>query len=1054
MRPIKLEMSAFGSYSGKTVIDFTNTKSGLFLITGDTGAGKTTIFDAITYALYGQTSGGKRDGNMMRSQYASEETDTYVEFSFSYRNEIYTIRRNPEYQRLGKRRYADGSPRFVKEASKVELFLPDGNVFQGKKKEIDQKIVEIMGMDAEQFTQIAMIAQGDFLKLLHAESKERKKIFSEIFHTRYYYQVQELLKKQSQDLYYQLQDSMKDFKREMERVEYDEELPEMKEWEELLKLSIPTYEDVIRILKIYIEQGNEREKRIIKQEENALHRLEKIKEEIKNAEVLNKIFDEFTVVCEESQNLKEQKADYKEREEKIKNLKEAEKIVPLYKNAKDSKKVYEDSQKEIDALKERLAMCEEKLEEKSAEWKKVRKAFGEQEPSWVDEIHTLRNALPKYETAEKLAVKKEQIQKKSQTAIDILQNQTANLVKVLEEKEKNKAVCEENLSCESEIVKTLNLQENLQIVINKVVMTKEKLDNLALKRCECARKASKWKDETNRYRECNVLYEEKYQEFLNEQAGILAFKLEEGMACPVCGSTTHPKVKILKEGAPTQQEVEDAKIKRNQFEKERDKALAQYQKILQEYEAEKAAMILLYKDVCGKDKSAEDGLEIIKGNVEQIEKETLGKTVEVEKKLTLLKKGLKSYKVSFEKVKILENQEKELRNSISAQESICQDFNLQLERIVSELAVYQEKLEYPSMRDAEHRLRIIENQLASKKSQLEDLEKSVRNIQGEKQTLTGKIQNGEENCKSAEKRMKRMNEEFNLILLENQLDEEEFYILLKMRTDLPKLENEVQVYHQKVQENSWKIENLKQQLNGKERIKTGEMKLSAEEETMLVKKRKEQQLRLYAMNKNNKAAKEQLKKIYSQQEDLQKKYEMISNLSKTANGNLSGSVKLDFETYVQRQYFKQIIHAANKRLAQMTSNEFILQCRDVQKLGSQGQAGLDLDVYHMVSDSVRDVKTLSGGESFMASLSMALGLADIVQNAIGGIKLETMFVDEGFGSLDDVSREQAIKVLNELAGDNRLVGIISHVNELKEQIDTKLIVSKTEKGSVVRWSVV
>ena len=167
-----------------TFIVFSKINNGLFLITGDTGAGKTTIFDAITFALYGETSGGKRDGNMMRSQYADETSETYVEFEFDYRKERFIIRRNPEYLRLGKRKYADGTPRYVKETSKVELTLPDGNVFVGKKKETDAKIVEILGVDADQFTQIAMIAQGDFLKLLHAESKERRKIFSRIFHTK------------------------------------------------------------------------------------------------------------------------------------------------------------------------------------------------------------------------------------------------------------------------------------------------------------------------------------------------------------------------------------------------------------------------------------------------------------------------------------------------------------------------------------------------------------------------------------------------------------------------------------------------------------------------------------------------------------------------------------------------------------------------------------------------------------------------------------------------------------------------------------------------------
>ena len=230
------------------------------------------------------------------------------------------------------------------------------------------------------------------------------------------------------------------------------------------------------------------------------------------------------------------------------------------------------------------------------------------------------------------------------------------------------------------------------------------------------------------------------------------------------------------------------------------------------------------------------------------------------------------------------------------------------------------------------------------------------------------------------------------------------------------------------------------------------LKLEAEELSRKIRDIRGGQIRLGGMNSKNREIREELRKEFEKKGDLQRQYELVGNLSRTANGNLSGAVKLDFETYVQRQYFKQIIQAANKRLIQMTNNEFILQCRDVKSLGSQGQAGLDLDVLHLLSGTVRDVKTLSGGESFMASLSMALGLADIVQNTAGAVHLDTMFVDEGFGSLDDGSREQAIKVLNELAGDSRLVGIISHVNELKEQIDNKLIVTKTEKGSSVRWS--
>ncbi|MDE6937866.1 MAG: SMC family ATPase, partial [Lachnospiraceae bacterium] len=270
--------------------------------------------------------------------------------------------------------------------------------------------------------------------------------------------------------------------------------------------------------------------------------------------------------------------------------------------------------------------------------------------------------------------------------------------------------------------------------------------------------------------------------------------------------------------------------------------------------------------------------------------------------------------------------------------------------------------------------------------------------------------------------------------------------------DMAELERRIEDFHTRALEVSGRKKSLKEQLEGKERADLVRLGESIREVLQKQKKAQEEYVRLYSTNQRNKEVRSRLKHFLEKSGDLQKQYELTGNLSRTANGNLSGTVKMDFETYVQRQYFKQIIRAANKRLVQMTSGEFILQCREVKNLASQGQAGLDLDVYHMAGDSVRDVRTLSGGEAFMASLSMALGLADIVQNTAGAIHLDTMFVDEGFGSLDDTARGQAIRILTDLADGNRLVGIISHVNELKEQIDRKLVVTRTDKGSLVKWA--
>ena len=284
-------------------------------------------------------------------------------------------------------------------------------------------------------------------------------------------------------------------------------------------------------------------------------------------------------------------------------------------------------------------------------------------------------------------------------------------------------------------------------------------------------------------------------------------------------------------------------------------------------------------------------------------------------------------------------------------------------------------------------------------------------------------------------------------------DEESYHRKCIKETELEEAERWTEAYQRELQELEANRKLLEQQLKGKEKKDIAQIKQEIKEASEVLEQIRREYMRLHNINEKNREIRDNLRRNFEKNSGLQNQYEIIGNLSKTANGNLSGSAKLDFETYIQRQYFRQIIRAANKRLIRMTSGEFILQCRDVEKLGSQGQAGLELDVYHMATDTIRDVKTLSGGESFMAALSMALGLSDIVQNTAGAIHLDTMFIDEGFGSLDDASRDQAIRVLNDLADKDRLVGIISHVNELKEQIDHKLVVKKTDKGSSVSWSV-
>lgn len=883
MKPVKLTMSAFGSYSGLEQIDFTGIQNGCFLITGDTGAGKTTIFDAVTYALYGRTSGGKRDGNMMRSQYADSDTDTYVEFQFLYRSQKYTVRRNPEYLRPSKRKNVDGTMKFVKETAKVSLLLPDGSEFQGKKKEIDLKIEEIIGLDVNQFTQIAMIAQGDFLKLLHAESKERKQIFSKIFHTRIFWRIQDTLKEQAKELSVQLEKNNMDCKREMERVQFAEEDVRKEQWEALLKLQIPPQKEVLDCVEWICKSGEIREQELRQKNEQQEKQADVLQMELKSRQETNRLFELLKKTQEQLEILKGQEAKAEEMRRQIRDGSRAQKVAAAQEQFQRAKAEYLGLKEGYCAIEQQLKQHEQELETARVFYQEQEQQLKQQEPKMQEQILRIQEILPKLRQLHSL---KQQYRKSEQ-----------------------------------------DMQH-------------------CLKKCQDA----------------SQQYEQLYQKYFEEQAGILAQELQDGKPCPVCGSCSHPKKAVISQEAPDKEQVEKAKEIRDREEANRMQVLERFQAVKGRLESEQ----VMIAEVMEREGKTEADLE----------------ETEAERQLQKLTEDLKKLQSAFQK------RQKD----------------------------YQQLIQEKSR---------LQGQAESKKSQLIIWNKKVK--EGEEYFLR-EFQNQDFQSQKEYEQAKRW--------IENREARE---------ANLKK-------YESAVLEVSSRYDTLKQQTEGKQMasVETLEKELAAVREKLRLSR--EENMTLHTRNEINQRARKTLIRDFSDAQKLRRQYEILGNLSRTANGNLSGSVKLDFETYVQRQYFRQIIHAANVRLAKMTGQEFILQCREIGNLSSQGQAGLDLDVYDLVNDSVRDVKTLSGGESFMASLSMALGLADIVQNTAGAVSLETMFVDEGFGSLDDMARDRAIQILKELAGEKGLVGIISHVNELKEQIEWQLEVKKTDHGSHVKWN--
>lgn len=929
MKPLKLTMSAFGSYAGKNVIDFTGQQQGIFLITGDTGAGKTTIFDAITYALYNQTSGGERNGNMMRSQYARPETETYVELEFLYRGQTYRVRRNPDYKIT--KTLKNGKIREQKVPHSVELTLPDGTVFLEKKNATDAKIIEILGLTADQFSQIVMIAQGDFLKLLYTKSDERKMIFSKLFRTDIYWKIQENLRRKSMEMDERIQENDRAFEQEKSRIM---PLPESEE--------IPLDE--------LVERLRERLKDALKEQNLRRANVEELNKKITKYEEINKLFVSLEKIRQTGKELEARQAESKERRQQIENARKADKVLVAEQQNLRQQQAVEQSAQAIAKMGETLADDQEMFETlktqlQEAEAKQKREAADTQK-----KMLALEQSFPSYEALQNARSEEQQAKK------------------VWEDLRKTS---EESFHKKKAGIAALKEQQKRQEQV--VEQTKKNWEQTSLSASESAKH-----------------YEHMYEAFLKEQAGILAENLSAGCPCPVCGSTVHPDPAKLSDHAVTELEVEQAKKTRAAAEEKRDLAHAAFE-------------------------------------TEKTEKQKLAQAVEKEEADFVLAQT------------IAKQQRKEAEQNY-----------VSLQKIAKQI---REKLVYPSLAEAKKQyavmqkaLEVAEQEIAKKRQKVSELAEAMNTLKGQKLAE-------EENQKTAKKLAVKTEKEYVKLLEKSGFaSEETYHLAILPERSRSKLEREEKEYESQCLRQQSEQKLLEKQVSGKTYTDTTELNEQLKVEKQALKEAEKTYMELHTAYENDRSVLQNCAVYLEKGKKLESEDQVIKSLSKTANGRLSGSAKIDFETYIQRQYFKQIIHEANKRLLTMSNHQFILKLKEEANTGRKTNEGLDLSVYSLVTDSERDVKTLSGGESFLAALAMALGLSDIVERSAGAIHPDMMFIDEGFGSLDAQSRQQAIEVLAELAGDSRMVGIISHVTELKEQIDRKLVVNRTDNGSRAVWA--
>lgn len=916
MRPVKLTMSAFGPYAGCEVVEFDKLGDrGLYLITGDTGAGKTTIFDAIVFALYGEASGDNRETAMFRSKYAKEDFPTFVEMEFLYRNELYIIRRNPEYIRKSKR--GEG---MTKQTADAFLRYPNGRGIVTKVKEVTKAVEELIGLDREQFSQVAMIAQGDFLKLLLAKTEDRIKIFRQIFNTTPYKALQDKLKAESKSLHDKYDEQKRTMNQYLSGIRYHSDSEVGKEAERIVASGLQyEIQDILEILK-----------KLIQEDEQTLFLTNK---KMKEIEDLIAGVDEKIGQAKKIQSAMAQKREAENRLQEnteklqgfLEKLEHERELEPERKELEFKIKKEEESLSDYDRMMG--------IQKKTCEIRKAINHYNTKENELSDLVQTLEKDLA------------ERRQKLSQM------------------KDINITLVESEAECER-MKKKIEILSHLEDLLDKYSSSLSQLNTAQ----EEYLKAQSFMEEISRR------YQDNEKIFLNQQAGILAEGLEEGAPCPVCGATSHPK-KAKTVGQALSKEKLD--IEKNKLEKERDKVLKLSQK---------AAAI-------------HEKVQIFKSNVLEEISKALG-NVEIQG----AKEVIASKKEEFSiKLKTVTDKINEMRSFIQKREKLEKS----IPEMEKDIEKNKEKLKEITEEKSEYKIRLERNETELKQM----IEKLTYKT---KQEAVHKI----DEMKSC-----------FVIMFEN---------LKKAETNYEKCRSEIEQAKNT-------IDTIKVQLEYDENIHLDE--LTNKRDTF------EQNRKILLMEANilgtridiNKNVRISAEKIYNKMKAVEEKWTMVKALSNTANGNISGKEKVFLETYIQMHYFERIINRANIRFLQMSSGQYEL-CRANGAENQRSQSGLDLCVIDHYNGTTRSVKTLSGGEAFKASLSLALGLSDEIHASSGGIRLDTLFVDEGFGSLDEESLNQALNALNSLTKGNRLVGIISHVSELKEKIDKKIIVSKDRVG--------
>ena len=929
MRPLKLTISAFGPFAGEETIDFSQLgEEGVYLISGDTGAGKTTIFDAICFALYGATS-GNRDASHLRSDFAEPTTPTFVELTFSYHGLTYTVRRNPEYLRPAKR-----GGGFTKATADATLYLPDGSPVN-KTTEVTRRIREILGIDKDQFSQIVMIAQGQFRELLESDTKARQGILRSIFETG-----------RCLDLQKELQERAKRLAAESSRIgnalaehASSMRLPSGEPWEGRrgqleahMAADVLTRDEVEELLADVVRELASRKGQLEKERDAASTSIEQLNQRLERAQ------DRARTLAALAKN----EADAANAQDGLER-------------AEGALKAEEDREPEREKLAANVARMTADVTRYEARDKMRAELEEARATADGSEVRAAAEATAK---AQERRTKVAGMLSAAKDEHAGLQDAAAQLERARATQDTAQRACDEHA---------------------KAITQAQKLTS-NVRSCEAASKQARGLAEQliQKATEARQTYDRIFDAYIANQAGILAKELAAGEPCPVCGSTEHPHPATEVAHGASAEELDAARARR-------DDAEASAVEQSQVSATARAQLEAAQKDLA--EHEAEHG------DAEELERKRVELAASLEAARTASANAKRRDDRRRELARIVENLERDLQKADEAVESAREEERRAQERAqaakerrvkleASEKAL-SEGLEFSDAKQAQAAIASasgaldqLNRALSEARAGLSAAREHASALKAQRETLEARLQNTEE------------------------LDEH------AVATELSDARSELARISGELQETAAMLD-VDDDLLGRVRANA------------------------------------------SKERDVRERYRMVDRLARLASGQSKGTNRLSFETYLQGMYFDRILARANARLGTMTGGRYSLVRRDASETKGAGQHGLEISVRDARTGRERPSDTLSGGESFKASLALALGLSDVAQEHAGGIELDAMFVDEGFGTLDDESLALTIRTLNELANSGRLVGIISHVEELQESIDRQIQVEAGPDGSTV-----